>query len=214
MRRHFIVHSGTILLLLLLVSCGAPSSGSGATTALPTQPPTTPAPTSAPTTAPAPTAVPFQMTSASFTEGQPIPVQYTCDGDDTSPPLSWTGAPSETQSFVLLLRDPDADNYSHWVVYNLPPSVTALEDSQAQEEELSNGGKQGMNDNRDVGYGGPCPPKGETHRYVFTLYALDTVLELDKRILKLGAPMLAIEIAMKGHILAETRLSGAYQRPT
>lgn len=201
-----------ILLLLTLQSCGMANTGSSATDAPATRPVSESSSTSQSPIAPTPTIVPFRLTSASFRDGQPIPVQSTCDGDDSSPALSWSGTPAKTRSLVLLLRDPDANNYSHWVVYNLPPTTTSLEADQARDQQLLAGGSQGKNDNRQFGYGGPCPPKGKPHRYVFTLYALDTVLNLEERILKLGAPMLAIEIAMKDHVLAETQLTGTYQR--
>jgi Raf kinase inhibitor-like YbhB/YbcL family protein len=149
------------------------------------------------------------VTSAAFEHGQPIPVKYTCQGDDVSPPLKWNGAPGSTKSFALICDDPDAPGgtWVHWVIYNLPPDAPLLPESTAKSETLPGGAAQGRNSFQNLGYGGPCPPGGKAHRYFFKVYALDTVLVLD------GHPdkekLLA---AVKGHIVAQGQLMGTYKR--
>jgi Raf kinase inhibitor-like YbhB/YbcL family protein len=151
----------------------------------------------------------LQLTSSAFKEGGHIPSKYTCEGKDVSPPLAWSGAPSGTKSLVLIVDDPDAPDpaaprmtWVHWVLYDLPPSATSL----AEGGTLPRGAKSGLNDWNRPGYGGPCPPIGR-HRYVHKLYALDTELA------GLRLPTKSeVEAAMKGHILAEARLTGTYQK--
>lgn len=151
----------------------------------------------------------IQLTSSAFTEGATIPTNYTCDGADISPPLSWTGVPAQAKSLALICNDPDAPagTWVHWVVYGIPATVTNLPEGVPKSETLPNGTKQGMNDFRRVGYGGPCPPPGNPHRYYFKLYALDFVPALAPRATKSD-----LVSAMKGHILAEGQLMGRYQR--
>ena len=154
----------------------------------------------------------FHLTSSAFSEGREIPPQYTCDGDDISPPLAWEGCPPGTRSLALFVDDPDAPDpkapkmtWVHWVLYNLPPSCTHL-DPGVSGRGLPPGTKQGQNDWKRSGYGGPCPPIGR-HRYFHKLYALDVELP------DLGvAPKSVVEKAMAGHILAEAQLVGTYQR--
>ncbi len=154
----------------------------------------------------------FNLTSSAFADRQEIPPEYTCDGDDISPPLAWEGSPPGTQSLALIVDDPDAPDpkapkmtWVHWVLYNLPPSSTHL-DPGVQGGELPLGTKEGLNDWKRLGYGGPCPPVGR-HRYFHKLYALDIELP------NLGAaPKSVLEEAMAGHILAETQIAGTYQR--
>ena len=150
----------------------------------------------------------FTLTSAAFREGGMIPPAHTCDGQDASPPLAWTGPPPGTNSFALISDDPDApgQTWVHWVVYNLPPSARQLPEAFPPDEERPDGMRQGMTDFGRVGYGGPCPPGG-THRYFFTLYALDAMLSLPP-----GATKPQLEAAMKGHLLAEAQLMGTYRR--
>jgi len=138
-----------------------------------------------------------------------IPKKFTCDGPDMSPQLSWKEAPSETQSFALIMDDPDAPagTWVHWVLYNLPANAHELAEGLEKQEQLSNGALQGRNDFRKIGYGGPCPPSGPPHRYYFKLYALDARLNP-----KAGAAKPEIESAMKGHILGQTELIGRYGR--
>jgi Raf kinase inhibitor-like YbhB/YbcL family protein len=151
----------------------------------------------------------IQLTSSAFTEGAPIPAKYTCDGEDVSPPLKWSNLPQGTKSVALICDDPDAPlgTWVHWVVYGIPATVTELPEGVPAVETIPNGARQGTNDFKRVGYGGPCPPKGRPHRYVFQLYALDAELQLSP-----GATKKDLVNAMKGHILAEGRLIGTYER--
>lgn len=150
------------------------------------------------------------LTSTAFADGAAIPRKYTCEGDDISPPLAWSGAPPGTQSLVLIVDDPDAPDpakpqrvWVHWVLYNLPPDSTGLAEAVA-EDALPQGTEGGLNDWGRTGYGGPCPPIGR-HRYFHKLYALDVRLE------GLETPRkAAVEAAMKGHVLAEATLMGTY----
>jgi hypothetical protein len=146
--------------------------------------------------------------SSAFSEGEPIPKKFTCDGEDISPELSWGGAPEGTKTFALINDDPDAPGktWVHWVIFNIPGSITSLPENMPTDKELSDGSRQGTNDFRKIGYGGPCPPGG-THRYYFKLYALDTELTL-----KPGALKQELLAAMKGHILDEGQLMGTYAR--
>jgi Raf kinase inhibitor-like YbhB/YbcL family protein len=149
----------------------------------------------------------MQLTSI-FEPGEPIPVRYTCDGENVSPPLRWSEAPADTKSFVLIVDDPDAPagTFVHWVLYDLPGGSRALPE-RVEGGDAAEGGTQGLNDFDRVGYGGPCPPGGRPHRYVFTLYALDARLGLAPR--KRKADVLR---AMRGHVLAEAALVGRFQR--
>jgi hypothetical protein len=151
----------------------------------------------------------MKLTSTAWMEGRPIPAKYTCSGIDISPQLTWSGAPVGTRSFALICDDPDAPGgtWVHWVIYGLPATAVALPEKVAVVETLPDGSKQGVNDFRRVGYGGPCPPPGAPHRYYFKLYALDTALPLAP-----CATKMELLRAMKGHILAEAGLMGTYQR--
>jgi len=150
----------------------------------------------------------MEIKSSVFDEGGMIPKRYTCDDADISPPLSWTGAPEGTKSFALISDDPDAPvgTWVHWVIFNMPANVSELPEMVPPSKSLPDGTKQGTNDFRKIGYGGPCPPGG-THRYYFKLYALDTELNLDA-----GATKADVTRAMQGHILAECHLMGRYSR--
>jgi hypothetical protein len=154
-------------------------------------------------------AMPFQMTTTAFSSGGTIPKNYTCDGPDLSPPLTWKDPAAGTQSFALIADDPDAPagTWVHWVLYNLPANATQLPEGVKKQEQLPDGTLQGRNDFRKVGYNGPCPPPGKPHRYFFKLYALNAKLTL-----KTGATKNDVESAMKGHILAQTELMGKYGR--
>jgi len=138
-----------------------------------------------------------------------IPDGYTCDGKNISPEISWSDAPQKTASFALICEDPDAPfgTWTHWVVYNIPADVDRLDENLPKEGELKNGALQGVNDFGEIGFGGPCPPAGKAHRYFFRLYALDMMLKLEK-----GAAKKDLEKLMVGHILAEARIYGLYQR--
>ena len=122
----------------------------------------------------------MNLTSPAFADGQPIPERYTCDGADVSPPLSWSETPPGTRSFALICDDPDAPvgAWVHWVIYGLSPAAAELPEMVPPTEQVPGGAKQGLNDFRRVGYGGPCPPPGRPHRYFFKLYALDAELAL------------------------------------
>ena len=148
------------------------------------------------------------LTSSAFGEGDMIPKQYTCDGKNISPPLAWRDIPRGTRSLALICDDPDAPGktWVHWVIFNLPVGLEGLPELVPTEKTLGNGARQGTNDFRRIGYGGPCPPAG-IHRYYFKLYALDTVLESGPGITKNEL----LEI-MDSHILAESKLMGRYQR--
>lgn len=150
----------------------------------------------------------MELQSSAFEAGGAIPKQYTCQGQDISPPLSWNAVPEKTQSLALICDDPDAPMgvWVHWVFYNLPADTRELPEYVPPQKTLANGAKQGINDFRKIGYGGPCPPSGE-HRYFFKLFALDAKLNLDAGIKK--ADLLK---AMEGHILAESKLLGKYRR--
>jgi Raf kinase inhibitor-like YbhB/YbcL family protein len=151
----------------------------------------------------------MQLTSTAFKNMQPIPRDYTCDGKNISPPLSWKNTPAGTGSFVLIVDDPDAPGgtWTHWVVYNLPADTSDLAEDAARSQFTSGETKEGSNDFKHVGYGGPCPPAGNTHRYMFKLYALDAMLGL-----KAGASKKEVEAAMAKHILGQGQLIGTYQR--
>lgn len=148
------------------------------------------------------------VTSCAFHEGELIPRKYSGDGDDISPPLSWSGIPEGSKSLALISDDPDAPmgNWVHWVCFNIPPNEPGLTEKIPPVDRLENGAKQGINDFRQLGYGGPCPPSG-THRYYFKLYALDTVLNL-----RPGITKKELESAMKGHVLAQGQIMGKYKR--
>lgn len=152
--------------------------------------------------------MPFTLKSPAFSEGGSIPRQHTCDGTDVSPALSWSGAPEKTRAFALIVDDPDAPRktWVHWVVFDLPADSAGLPEAVPARESIASGGSQGVNDFGKVGWGGPCPPSG-THRYVFTLYALDGPLALSARSRKEN-----VLRAMEGHVLAQTRLIGRYAR--
>lgn len=155
----------------------------------------------------------FLIASHAFQPQGDIPTKYTCEGQDISPPISWSNVPKEAKSLSLIVDDPDArdpddpkmKNYVHWVLYNIPITANGLKGG-ITEKELPEGTVQGKNDWGKTGYGGPCPPSGK-HRYYFKLYALDTVLP------NLHEPTkAALEKAMSGHILSETQLMGTYQK--
>lgn len=152
------------------------------------------------------------LSSVAFQPNGVIPARHTCDGQDRSPPLVWSGVPANTKSLVLIVDDPDAPDpaapkmtWVHWLLYNLPPETTGLPEGVASKD-LPAGTRQGVNDWQRTGYGGPCPPIGR-HRYFHKLYALDGVLPDLKQPTKA-----ALEKAMQGHILTHAELIGVYQR--
>ncbi len=150
----------------------------------------------------------MKLTSKAFDNKGIIPPQFTCDGQDISPPLSWSKLPAETKSLALICDDPDAPGktWVHWVAYNLMPSTHFLPEAVAAGSKISGGGLQGVNDFKQLSYGGPCPPGG-THRYFFKLYALDQILNLQP-----GATKAELEVAMKSHIIDQGELMGYYSR--
>jgi Raf kinase inhibitor-like YbhB/YbcL family protein len=152
------------------------------------------------------------LKSGAYADGDTIPARYTCEGEDISPPLEWSGVPDGARSLVLLIDDPDAPDpraprvvWVHWVLFNIPPGSTGLAEG-ASSGDLPQGAAEGLNDWGNAGYGGPCPPVGR-HRYVHKLYALDRVLDGLNRPTK--AEVLA---AMEDHILAVTTLVATYQK--
>jgi len=161
------------------------------------------------TDAPEPAEMAMRLTSEAFAEGGGIPSLYTCQGEDTSPPLAWEGVPVGTQSFALICEDPDAPVgiWVHWVLFDIPAEARELPAAVPTDATLSDGAGQGLNSWPRTGYGGPCPPSG-THRYIFRLYALDSVLRLAPD----DTDKAALLDAMEGHVLGETSLTGLYAR--
>jgi len=150
----------------------------------------------------------FRLTSPSFQANADIPARFTCSGDDLSPALAWSDPPAGTQSLALIADDPDAPGgtFTHWVLYDLPPSARRLPEGVPRASD-PDGGRQGRNDFDAIGYGGPCPPPGSPHRYLFRLYALDKKLNL-----RAGASKGDVERALKGHALAQAELIGRFGR--
>jgi Raf kinase inhibitor-like YbhB/YbcL family protein len=148
------------------------------------------------------------LTSPAFAHGEKIPVRFTCEGDDISPPLQWSGAPIETRSYALIMDDPDAPRgtWLHWVLFNLPGETVELGPAVPTLPELPSGARHGRNTATDMAYAGPCPPVGKPHRYFFRLYALDIMLNL-----RAGATRAELEQAMDQHILGQGTLMGTYQ---
>jgi Raf kinase inhibitor-like YbhB/YbcL family protein len=152
----------------------------------------------------------IKVQSTAFAHEATIPTKYTCDGQDISPPLVWSGVPKKAEGLTLIADDPDAPRgtWVHWVLFNLPADVTKLVEDVPSRETLENGARQGMNDFKKIGYGGPCPPKGHgAHRYFFKIYALDTKLDLQS-----GATKDQLLRATDGHVLAGGQLMGKYSR--
>ena len=198
-----------VALALIAAACtGASSQPSSAAlasttpvaTAVPASLPATPTPSP---TLPRESAMPFTLTSASFAPGGAIPRKFTCDGADVSPALSWAGVPGGAVTLALIVDDPDARGFVHWVVFDIPASSPALSEGASS---TAGAPPQGRNDFGKTGWGGPCPPSG-THRYVFTLLALDQKLALS------GTPTAdQLRAAAAGHILEQAVLSAKYTR--
>lgn len=152
------------------------------------------------------------LSSPAFEHGGGIPATYTCEGRDVSPPLEWSGVPDGAKSLALIIDDPDAPDpkapktiWVHWVLYNIPTTATGLPEG-VTDRNLPAGTRIGINDSKDVGYGGPCPPRGR-HRYFHKLYALDAVLP------DLGTPTkVQLEAAMRGHLVEQAELMGTYEK--
>lgn len=154
---------------------------------------------------------PMELKSSAFAQFADIPSKYTCEGGDQPPPLAWSGVPAGTKSLALIVDDPDAPDpaaprmtWVHWVLYNIPPNAKGIEEGKSPE--LPAGAREGLNDWKREGYGGPCPPIGR-HRYIHKLYALDTVLPVLNPATKAN-----LEKAMHGHILAQSDLVGYYRK--
>jgi len=152
----------------------------------------------------------MELRSIAFAHGGDIPTRFTCEGQDTAPPLQWSGLPGATRSLALIVDDPDAPDpahpqrtWVHWVLYDMPPSATGLPEGGRP---LPEGTRDGRNDWKRTGYGGPCPPIGR-HRYFFKLYALDAMLS-DQH----TPDKAALEKAMQGHVLEKVELMGTYQK--
>jgi hypothetical protein len=150
-----------------------------------------------------------KLISTAFASGKPIPIDYTCDGKDLSPPLSWTNVPPGTKSLALICEDPDAPGgiWTHWVLYGLPAETTQLPAGVGATASLPGGGSQGLNSFNRIGYGGPCPPPGKTHRYFFRIYALDSTISLSP-----NADTKELSNALKGHVMGQGELIGTYRR--
>jgi Raf kinase inhibitor-like YbhB/YbcL family protein len=150
----------------------------------------------------------LELSSSSFPNGGAMPATYTCDGQNISPELSWNSGPAGTQSFALIVTDRDSPfgyAFVHWLVYDLPPDTRELHEGVGNQSQLADGALQGTTDFDKIGYGGPCPPGKSTHRYAFSLYALDTKLNLPT-----GAAEKQVVKAMKGHVVAAGEFIGRY----
>jgi Raf kinase inhibitor-like YbhB/YbcL family protein len=187
---HSLLRPFTWLCLLLLGLVSAPSAhgqagGKGATT------------------------MAFALRTSDFANGADIPRQFTCTGEDRSPALDWHDAPAGTESFALIVDDPDAPvgTWVHWVIFNIPGAAHSLAGGIEKKDPLADRTRQGQNDFRKIGYNGPCPPPGNAHRYFFKLYALNAELSLGP-----GATKSALEHAMEGHILGQAQWMGRYRR--
>ena len=145
----------------------------------------------------------MRLTSKAFPDGGEIPIKYTNDGENVSPPLAWTGVPKQAGSLALVVEDPDAPSgtFVHWIVVDLPPTTTELQEGATRFA----GGRIGLNDWKRAQWGGPAPPKGR-HRYMFKLYALDRELGLERPTRQ------DVEASISGHVLAQATLTGTYQR--
>ncbi len=156
------------------------------------------------------TATPSMMLeSSAFAAGETIPAEFSCDGNNVSPPLQWSDPPEGTQAYVLLVEDPDvaSNTYDHWVLYDLPVDWRLLGIAVSPSGTLPKGTLEGKNSAGKVGYTGPCPPKGQTHHYRFRVYALDTPTGLDA-----GASKSDVLKAMQGHVLGYGELIGVFGR--
>jgi Raf kinase inhibitor-like YbhB/YbcL family protein len=151
----------------------------------------------------------FDLTSSAFKNGENLPTEHTCAGRGISPPLSWKGTPPGTKSLVIVCEDPDAPAglFTHWILYNMPSAAIGVPPGVPRQPVLVDGSRHGMNNFGRMEYGAPCPPPGKPHRYIFRLYALDTVLALN-------APVTrdVLNKASSGHILAQTELLSRFSR--
>lgn len=151
----------------------------------------------------------MRLLSSAIQNGEPIPQRFTCEGENISPELYWEGAPQETRSFVLILHDPDAprdDGFTHWLLYDIPPTVTHIPEDISQQAPVAESGLQGKNDSGKLGYTGPCPPSGR-HRYFARLYALRKKLDLPP-----GATPTEVKLALEGKVIEQTELMGTFAK--
>jgi Raf kinase inhibitor-like YbhB/YbcL family protein len=153
--------------------------------------------------------VDLQVHSNAFEEGESIPPEYTCDGGDDPPPLSWALPPDHAESLVLIVDDPVAPRgtFTHWLLFNIPPDVDGIANGFGDEEELDDGTRQGLNDYEEIGYRGPCPPEGREHRYRFTVIAIAEVLDLEP-----GATRDEVLELANGIVVAGGQVTGTYER--
>lgn len=151
----------------------------------------------------------IDVTSAAFRAGERIPADYACTGKNESPPLSWQGVPYGTRSITIICEDPDCSTgtFIHWILYNIPPGMKGLDRGVPKKPVLPDGSAHGLNDFGKMEYGGPCPPPGKPHRYVFRVFALDAPLALRSPVTRKG-----ITAAMTGHILGQGELVGIFSR--
>jgi Raf kinase inhibitor-like YbhB/YbcL family protein len=151
----------------------------------------------------------FSIRTEAFPNGGEIPKQYTCSGSDVSPALRWSEVPQNTKSLALIADDPDAPGgtWTHWVIWDIPAQSSGLPEGVPTHDVLETGARQGKNDFGRIGYGGPCPPHGKSHRYFFRLYALDHVLQL-----KAGSERPDLEDAMKRHVVSQAEWMGTFKR--
>jgi Raf kinase inhibitor-like YbhB/YbcL family protein len=150
----------------------------------------------------------LQVESSTFANGEPIPARNTCDGANISPVLKWSVPPAGTKSVAIVMHDPDAlVDFTHWIVFNIPPGVESLPVGASEQAGLPRGSSEGSNDFDQPRYGGPCPPGGKLHHYLFHVYALDLRLNLPP-----GASRKQLDSAISGHILADGEITGTYRR--
>lgn len=194
-----------VIALVALSACRNENSSAPQNTAQPS-PAATPTATATASTPASKNAL--KLASSAFADGEMIPLKYTCDGDNVSPPLKWEGVPEKAKTLALFVVDPDAPGgrFTHWVLYNLSASAKELPENIPPDKQPASVARHGTNDFKKLGYGGPCPPSG-AHRYLFKLYALDTELALDA-----GATREDLLNAMQGHILAQGELVGKYEK--
>ena len=151
----------------------------------------------------------LMIKSPAFKYGATMPVKYTCNGEDISPPLFWEEPPDGTASFAIICEDPDAPAgvWSHWVIYNILKGINKLPEGIPGYDVIDNGANQGINDSRKIGYSGPYPPPGAVHRYFFKLYALDKILEVES-----GLTRGQLLQAMEGHIIDQAEIMVKFKR--
>lgn len=155
----------------------------------------------------------MEIKSKAFTHGNKIPLKYTCDGENISPPLNWDDVPNSAVSLALICEDPDAPSkiWTHWVIFNIPTDIHGFHEAMETKRILNNRIIQGLNDSGNYGYSGPCPPDHE-HRYFFTLYALDIKLAFTNSLINKGISKKMVLDAMEGHIIESSQLTGLYDR--